>query len=38
MHKDLNKRGMQTQFFPPTAITFDTVEGIKQDICWSVLD
>lgn len=33
MHKDLNKRGMQGWFFPPTAITFDTVERIKQDIC-----
>lgn len=32
MHKDPNKRGMQSRFFPPTAITFDTVERIKQDI------
>lgn len=38
MHKDLNKRGMQRQFFPPTAITFDSVEGIKQDICRGILD
>lgn len=33
VHKDPNKRGMQSRFFPPTAITFDTVERIKQDIC-----
>lgn len=33
VNKDPNKRGMQSRFFPPTAITFDTVERIKQDIC-----
>lgn len=33
VHKDPNKRGMQSRSFPPTAITFDTVERIKQDIC-----
>lgn len=38
VHKDPNKRGMQSRFFPPTAITFDTVDRIKQDICRGVRD
>lgn len=29
-HKDQNKRGMQSQFFPPTAITFDRVRELSR--------